>query len=189
MCVLHMFLALVRHEWKHGLAGYIGGDGCDYGEELAEFINRVLSEKCGVCIDVKTVKDGMKQTAARAPRLPGAAARKVCMTWDLFLRAVLFWDDANEGDEDRKAHFRNSSACNDAILELWNCVTDKMPRDLGPDLPPSLKQRKKKAKLLGLKAARFRELYQEAYGPKAFKPYTHMTILTSGRRSSIANTV
>ena len=54
---------------------------------------------------------------------------------------------------------------------------------------PSLKQRNKKAKLLGLKAARFRELYQEAYGPKAFKPYTHMTILTSGRRSSIANTV
>ena len=41
---------------------------------------------------------------------------------------------------------------------------------------PSRKQRKKKAKLLGLKAARFRELYQEAYGPKAFKPYTHMTM-------------
>ena len=41
---------------------------------------------------------------------------------------------------------------------------------------PSRKQRKKKAKLLGLKAARFRELYQEAYGPKALKPYTHMTM-------------
>jgi len=37
----------------------------------------------------------------------------------------------------------------------------------------SRKQRKKKAKLLGLKAARFRELCQDACGPEAFKPYTH----------------
>ena len=51
-----------------------------------------------------------------------------------------------------------------------------MKRDRGPDLPPSLTVRTKKAKLLGLKAALFRLAYLEAYGEAAFKPYTHMTM-------------
>lgn len=62
-----MFLVLLRHEWKHGLAPYIGGDN---GDEIAEFVNRILSEKCGVSIDMKAAKNGMKQDAARALNFP-----------------------------------------------------------------------------------------------------------------------
>lgn len=169
-CVLHVPLALVRHCWGHGIAEYIETD------EVAEKINFLLETQCSVVLDVAKIAKGLKQDAARLPRLPGAPARRVVELFDCFLSAVLFCDDYDEDTEAhevKQAHFKAASFCNDALLELWNCLSQRMQREVG--MPPTMETRRRKARLLGAKAEVYRLRYAAAYGKSAFKPYTHMT--------------
>ena len=62
--IMHMLMRCVAHNWSHGVAKYIDGDD---GNAIADEVNRLLHEKCKVCIDVKKVSSGLQQDAAREP--------------------------------------------------------------------------------------------------------------------------
>ena len=171
LCTLHVCLAYVRHGWTHAIAQYISGP---HGDDIADFINNLLHEKCGVEINTHKVNGNLKQDAARMPRLPGAAARKVTEHFDLILKAVLYWDDEYLDCQERKQHYERSVECNDALINLWNTLTLKMEPQ-GPGLPPSLETREKKAKLIGIQAKLYRMKFKKAYNATAGKPYTHMS--------------
>ena len=168
-CALHVPLALCRHSWTHGIAQFIGGD---HGDAIALKVNFILKHQCGVVLNAKKVADGLVQDAARMPRLPGAPAREVCVHWDLILDIVMFPTAKAREDKDLKERFKTSAACNDALIALWNCLSQRMPRAEGK--PPTLETRQRKAKLLGNKGKIFIISFCKAYGKSACKPYTHM---------------
>ena len=168
-CALHVPLALSRHEWSHGIAQYIGGE---HGDDIANKVNYILTTKCDVVLCAKKVADGLVQDAARMPRLPGGPARKVCIYFDLILDVVLFPRPELREDKDRQLHFKRASECNDALIELWNCLSQRMPRVEGK--APTLATRRKKARLMGNKGKIFVLKFVAAYGQSAAKPYTHM---------------
>jgi hypothetical protein len=108
------------------------------------------------------------------PRLPGGPARKVCIYFDLILDVVLFPRPELREDKDRQLHFKRASERNDALIELWDCLSQRMPREEGK--APTLVTRKKKARLLDNKGKIFVLKFVVAYGQSAAKPYTHMVI-------------
>jgi hypothetical protein len=75
-------------------------------------------------------------------------------------------------DKDRQRHFKRASECNDALIELWNCLSQRMRREEGK--APTLATRQKKARLLGNKGKIFVLKFVAAYCQSAAKPYTHM---------------
>ena len=167
---MHMMMALVRHQWTHGIAKYIGDVG---GDKIAATVNDLLHTKINVTLDVKAVSDNI-QNSARAPTLPGAASKLVAEHFELFLKTVLFFENKHLDDTDRQEHHITSSTCMEKLIDLWNALNTPMPLRSG-DLPPKQEVKELKAEELDTLALAYRIAYKNAYGKDAFKPYSHMT--------------
>ena len=67
---MHTIMALVRHNWKHGIAVHIKTDA------VALAVTEKLRADCNVYIDIEKISDNV-QSAAQNVALPGEQSLKV----------------------------------------------------------------------------------------------------------------
>jgi hypothetical protein len=170
-----MLLAGVRHQWTHGVAWFVKD------KTMADRIMKLLHEKCGVMMDVVKVAKGRAGKAVKLVQTDGKKSRAVAACFKLLLKEVhkLTDEDITTSPKNKKVQLeqlRLADECMDRFRELWAELATRMPRPDGTrNGKVPMETIVKKAKLIEMRAFRYRRAFESAYGSGAFKPYTHMT--------------